>query len=82
MSKQNQNKENFSFQLGKLKLDANQPGKETRKTLALAGLIIILLLIVVGLIFYFLKINLAAAGLLTGGAAVASNWLGKGGRGP
>lgn len=82
MNTQNQNKEKFSFHLGKLKFDSTQPGKETRKTLALVGLIVILLLLIIALAFYFLKINLLSAGIIGTATTLGGKILSKGARSP
>jgi hypothetical protein len=82
MSTQNQNREKFSFHLGKLKFDSTQPGKETRKTLALVGLIVILLLLTMALAFYFLKINILSAGIFGTVTTIGGRLFAKGARSP
>ena len=70
--------EQFSCDFRKWKFDATNPSKETRKTIALIGSIVIIILALAIVAFYLLKINLLSAGILGSIVAAVSQWIGKG----
>ena len=74
---ENPNSEKFIFIIGRLIFKCTQPGKETRKTVALVGGIFILVLILFVLVIYFLKINVLQAALFSSSAIIASRWINK-----
>ncbi|HYO22727.1 MAG TPA: hypothetical protein VER36_10000, partial [Flavisolibacter sp.] len=81
MSTANKNNcEHFSFDFRKLKFDANNPGKETRKTLVLIGVFVIVLFIVLLLGIALLNIGRWTIGALGGSALFAAIVKRKAGR--
>jgi hypothetical protein len=82
MSATNSKQEEFSFDFKGIKFSATQPGKETRKTMALVGLIVIIILALILAAIYFMKVNLLSASIFGGMTAIGNRWIGKGGRSP
>lgn len=75
-------KERFTADFRKLTFSADNPGKETRKTVLLMGVIVIIMLLIVTAALYFLKVNLLSAGIFSSITAFGMKWVGKSGRSP
>lgn len=68
---ENFNSEKFIFKIGKFIFKSSQPGIETRKTVALVGIIFIFVLLLSVLSIYFLMITVPTAALC--GAILAAS---------
>lgn len=66
MRTKDSNREAFIFKMGRFAFECTRPGKETRKTVTLVGVIILMILLAIGAVLYFLKVNVLSTALFTG----------------